>query len=303
MSSGSSDFENDHRDGVYAGDMPERAPYETDLTDEEWSLIEPTLTAWREERRFITVATTPLREIVDAIMYQSRTGCQWRLLPHDFPPHTTVYNYFSAWRDDGTDQKVHDLLRRRVRRDAGRNEEPTAMSMDSQSVDSAFSAQGNGVGFDGNKKRQGRKRHTGVDTLGLLLKVIVTGANVHDLRGGKRVIDEVAEDYPTVTKAWADQAYISLPEYAAGKGIDVEITSKALGVSGFTPVPQRWKQERTYGWFSRSRRLSQDYETRTDSSRSQILWAMSGIMMRRISGRTPVTRYRRTPNTQAVALA
>jgi transposase len=283
--------------------MGERKPYRTDLGEEEWALIEPALTAWREQRRFIKEATTPLREIVNAILYQNRTGCQWDLLPHDFPPPSTVYDYFSAWRDDGTDKKIHDLLRRRVRRDAGRNDEPTAMSMDSQSVDSAFSAQGNDVGFDGNKKRQGRKRHTAVDTLGLLLDVIVTGANVHDLRGGTRVIDDVARDYPTIIKAWADQAYVTLPEYAAGKGIDVEITSKAIGVSGFTPVPQRWKQERTYGWFSRSRRLSQDHETRTDSSRSQILWAMSGIMIRRITGRTPVTRYRTTANTQAAALA
>jgi len=283
--------------------MAERAPYDTDLSDEEWSLIEPTLTAWREGRRFITVATTPLREIVNAIMYQSRTGCQWRLLPHDFPPHTTVYNYFSGWRDDGTDRKIHDLLRRRVRRDAGRGEEPTAMSMDSQSVDSAFSAQGHAVGFDGNKRRLGRKRHTAVDTLGLLLEVIVTGANTHDLRGGECLLDAVIEDFPTIVKAWADQAYASLPEYAAGKGVDVEITKKATGVSGFTPIPQRWKQERTYGWFSRSRRLSQDYETRTDSSRSQILWAMSGIMMRRITGRTPLTRYRVTAKPQAMTLA
>jgi transposase len=267
------------------------------MSDEEWAVLEPTLVEWREARRFIKEATTPLREIVNAIRYQNRTGCQWDLLPHDFPPPSTVYDYFAAWRDDGTDRKVHDLLRRAVRRAAGRNEEPTAMCVDSQSVDSAFSAQGQSVGFDGNKKRQGRKRHVAGDTMGLVLELEVTSANTSDIRGGEHLVDVVKENHPTVVKAWADQAYVSLPAYAHEKGMDVEVTTKATGVSAFTPVRQRWKAERTFGWFSRSRRLSQDYETLTSSSESQIRWTMTGIMLRRLTGSSPQTRYRTSTNT------
>jgi transposase len=281
--------------------MGGRRAYRTDLSGEQWALIAPTLTGWREERRFIKQATIPLREIVDAIMYQNRTGCQWDLLPHDFPAPKTVYDYFAAWRKDGTDRKIHDLLRRQVRTRAGRNEEPSAMCIDSQSVDTAFSAQGESVGYDGNKRRFGRKRHAAVDTMGLVLEVRVTEANLHDIRGGEALIDTVQENFPTIVKAWADQAYISLPDYAKDKGVDVEITTKVAGVSAFTPIPQRWKSERTFGWFSRSRRLSQDYETLPSSSESQIRWSMIGIMLRRLTGRSPKTRYRTSTNTPTPA--
>jgi transposase len=287
---------------VYPGDMGERKPYRTDLTDGDWALIEPTLAAWREDRHVIKEATTPLREIVNAILYQNRTGCQWDLLPHDFPPPSTAYDYFSSRRDDGTDRKVHDLLRRQTRRAAGRTEEPTAMCIDSQSVDTAFTAARGTVGFDGNKKRQGRKRHVAVDTMGLVLEVEVTGANIHDLRGGERLVDAVHGNHPTVVKAWADQAYVSLPAYAGDKGLDVEVTGKAAGVGGFTPVHQRWKSERTFGWFSRSRRLSQDYETKPGTSASQIRWTMIGIMTRRLTGQSPTTRYRTSTNALAAAI-
>lgn len=281
--------------------MGQRRAYRTDLSDAEWMLIEPALTVWREERRFIKEATTPLREIVNAILYQNRTGCQWDLLPHDFPPPSTVYDYFSAWRNDGTDRKVHDLLRRQVRRAAGRADDPSAMCIDSQSVDTAFTASAGTVGFDGNKRRFGRKRHAAVDTLGLLLEVQVTKANLHDVRGGEHLIDAVHAAVPSVVKAWADQAYVSLPAYAESSGIDVEVVAKVAGVGGFTPVPQRWKSERTFGWFSRSRRLSQDYETRPSSAESQIRWSMIGIMLRRLTGRSPKTRYRTSTNPPAPA--
>lgn len=283
--------------------MGERRPYRTDVSDEEWALLAPVLETWRRQREFIKVATTPLREIVNAILYQNRTGCQWDLLPHDFPPSSTVYDYFRQWRDDGTDRQIRDLLRRQVRKRAGRNEEPTAMCIDSQSVDTAFTAANETVGYDGNKKRQGRKRHVASDTMGLVLEVEVTEANLHDLRGGERLIDTVHENHPTVVKAWADQAYVSLPEYAERSGIDVEVTKKATGISAFTPIPQRWKSERTFGWFSRSRRLSQDYETLPCTSESQIRWSMIGIMLRRLTGRSPKTRYRTSTNAPSPAPA
>jgi transposase len=293
----------EHARLVYVGDMGERRSYRTDLSDEEWALLEPTLSAWREARRFIKAASTPLREIVNAILYQNRTGCQWDLLPHDFPPPSTVYDYFSQWRDDGTDCTIHDLLRRRTRRQAGRGEEPTAMCIDSQSVDSAFTALAETVGYDGNKRRKGRKRHLAVDTLGLVLEVSVAAADVPDIHEGERLVDAVQARHPTVVKVWADQACAGLPGYAQGKGIDVEITRKATGVSGFTPVPQRWKSERTFGWFSRPRRLSRDYETLPASAESQIRWSMIGIMTRRLTGRSPTTRYRTSANTPIAATA
>jgi transposase len=170
------------------------------------------------------------------------------------------------------------------------------------SVGTAFTAARRTVGFDGNKRRLGRKRHA-MDTMGLLLEVRVTAANLHDLRGGEQLVDAVHEGHPTVVKAWVDQAYVSLPDYAKDAGVDVEVTTKVAGVSGFTPVPQRWKSERTFGWFSRSRRLSQDYETLPSSAESQIRWTMIGIMLRRLTGRSPKTRYRTSANTPTSAPA
>lgn len=281
--------------------MGERKAYRTDLSDEEWALLEPVLAAWRERRRFIKRARTPLREIVNAILYQNRTGCQWEMLPHDFPPPSTVYDYFALWRDDGTDKTIHDLLRAGVRRAAGRGPQPSAMCLDSQSVDSSFTAIGETVGFDGNKRRKGRKRHLAVDTLGLVLGVSVTAADVPDLWEGERLIDAVHAEHPAVVKAWVDYGYRGLPGYAAGKGVDVEVTSRATGIGAFTPVPQRWKLERTFGWLTRSRRLTLDYETLPSSAQSQIRWTMIGIMLRRLTGRSPTTRYRTSVKTTAIA--
>jgi transposase len=283
--------------------MGERKAYRTDLSDGEWALVEPALAAWRERRRFIKQASTPLREVVNAILYQNRTGCQWDLLPHDFPPPKTVYDYFKAWRDDGTDREIHDLLRRRVRRAAGRGEEPSAMCIDSQTVDGSFTAIGETVGFDGNKRRKGRKRHLVVDTMGLVLEVSVTAADVPDIHEAEELLDAVRAHYPTIVKAWVDQAYAGLPGYAQGTGIDVEVVSKVTGVGGFTPIPQHWKNERTFGWFSRPRRLSQDYETLPASAESQIRWTMIGIMLRGLTGRSPKTRYHTSANTPAPAPA
>lgn len=285
----------------YVCDMGERKAYRTDVSDEQWALLEPVLTGWRERRRFIKTASTPLREIVNAILYQNRTGCQWDLLPHDFPPPKTVYDYFAAWRDDGTDKKIHDLLRGRVRRAAGRGEQPSAMCLDSQSVDSSFTALAETAGYDGGKRRHGRKRHLAVDTMGLVLEVSVTAADVPDLWEGERLLDAVHAQHPTVVKAWADYGYRGLPGYARDKGVDVQVTSKVTGVSGFAPVPQRWKLERTFGWLTRSRRLTLDYETLPASAQSQIRWTMIGIMLRRLTGRSPVTRYRTSTNAASLA--
>ncbi|MEU1313314.1 IS5 family transposase [Streptomyces cinnamoneus] len=277
-----------------------RRPYRTDVTDRQWELIEPVLTAWRESRAVTGLGLRPpkhpLREIVNAILYVNRTGVQWDLLPHDFPPHTSVFYYYSLWTRDGTVKKVHDLLREEVRSRAGRNREPTAAVMDSQSVPSSFSAAAETVGTDGNKRVKGRKRHIIADTMGLLLAVIVTAANIHDRHGGMVLLDDVHDQHPSVVKVWADGAYGGLR--SRGICLDnmkIEITTKGLGTCGFTPLPQRWKSERTFGWLSRSRRLAQDIEATTHSSEAQIYWTMTGIMLRRATGTSPVTTYRTTP--------
>jgi transposase len=165
--------------------MTERQRYRTDLTDEQWTLIEPVLTTWREDRHSIRTPVHDLREIVDAILYVNRTGAQWDLLPHDFPPAKTVYDYYAKWSKDGTDKTVHDLLRIKVRRHHGRGDQPTAALIDSQSAKTSFTADADTVGTDGNKKVKGRKRNILTDTLGLLLLVLVTAANVHDVKPGR----------------------------------------------------------------------------------------------------------------------
>lgn len=272
--------------------MAERRRYRTDLTDAQWRLIEPTLTKWREDRHSIRTPVHDLREIVDAILYVNRSGVQWDLLPHDFPPAKTVYDYFAKWSKDGTDKKIHDLLRIKVRQHHHRNDEPTAAMVDSQSARTSFSADAGTVGTDGNKKIKGRKRSIVTDTLGLLLAVLVTAANFHDVRPGREVIDRVADQHPTITKMWGDSAYVGAVGHAAARQIDLEITTKGLGVTGFQPLPQRWKAERTLGWLGRSRRLARDYETSPRSEESQVYWTMTGIMLRRVTGAAPITTYR-----------
>ena len=279
--------------------MGGRRVYRTDLTDEQWALIEPTLTAWRSERTAaglgLRAPKLELREVVDVILYVNRTGCQWDLIPHDFPPHTSVFYYFAAWRDDGTDKKIHDLLRAKVRTKAGRAAEPTAAVMDSQSVKSSFTAEAETVGQDGNKRVKGRKRHIIADTMGLLLAVMVTAANIHDRHGGMVLLDDVHDEHPSVTKVWADGSYGGLRARGVCLDIDLEITTHGLGTGVFTPLPQRWKAERTFGWLGRSRRLSRDVETSTRSSESQIYWTMNGIMIRRATGASPITTYQIGP--------
>jgi transposase len=182
--------------------MPDRKPYPSDVTDEQWVWIEPVITAWK--RRHPSVSghrgRYEMREIVNAICYQGRTGCQWRYLPHDLSPHTAVYYYFAAWRDDGTDQTIHDLLRCQVREAAGRAEDPTATSMDTQTAHSAAGVPAATTGLDTGKRSRGRKRGIASDTLGLVLAVVVTAASMHDNAIGIDLLDKVAIDNPTVTK-------------------------------------------------------------------------------------------------------
>jgi transposase len=274
--------------------VTERRPYPTDLSDARWALIDPVLSAWRAKRAAaglgLSAPVHDLREIVNAIMYVNRAGCAWHLLPHDFPPWKTVYDYYAKWEKDGTAQDLHDLLRRQVRERAGRAAEPTAAIIDAQSVKTSANVTEASQGIDPGKKIKGRKRHIAADTLGLLLVVLVTAASVQDTNGGKDVATRLAAGCPTVTKGWADSGYKnSFLAHADACGISFEVVAKPDGHKGFVPLPRRWTVERTLGWLMLHRRLARDYETLPERSATMIYWAMIDNMSRRLTGETTPT--------------
>ncbi|WTX10069.1 IS5 family transposase [Streptomyces canus] len=173
------------------------------MSDARWALIEPVFNAWRARRTGPGTAARvhDLREIVNAILYVNRTGIPWEYLPHDFPPYKTVYDYFAKWEADGTTQQVHDLLRDKTRRFHGRRAEPTAAVVDAQSVKTSANVAETSQGIDAGKKIKGRKRHLITDTLGLVLAVLVTAANVHDTTGGKLLLDDLAAHIPACPRS------------------------------------------------------------------------------------------------------
>ncbi|WP_335983892.1 IS5 family transposase [Streptomyces sp. CA2R106] len=255
-------------------------------------MIEPLLPAPRTGRKGGRREKHPRRRIVDAILYLARTGCQWRYLPKDFPPWPTVYWYFTWWHDDGTVEKVHDTLRVKVRQADGRDPEPSAGLVDSQSVRAADTVPKATSGFDAGKKTKGRKRFIVTDTLGLLLTVHVLAANVQDRDGARRSLLWTRLDHPTVTRIWADQGFAGrLVEWCAAvlhRALD--IVRRDPGQRGFKVQPKRWAVERTFARITTRRRLACDYERNPAHSETMIRWAMTDVILRRLTRGRPAVR-------------
>lgn len=260
-----------------------RKPYLTDLTDEQWVILEPLIPPAKHGGRPREV---DMREVLNTLFYLNRTGCQWDLLPHDLLPKSTVYQYFKQWREDGTWQGMMDALRAQVRVAEGREPTPSAGSIDSQTVKTT--ERGGERGYDGGKKISGRKRHVFVDTLGLLLAVVVTSAALDDGAAAPLVLRQLDQARcPRLTKLWADNKYRNheLDRWLEKNRDhwDLQIKSRPEGTVGFAPVPKRWVVERTFAWLGRYRRHSRDYERLTESSTSMLRVSSIHLMLRRLA--------------------
>jgi putative transposase len=224
-----------------------------------------------------------MRAVLNAMLYIVVTGCQWRLLPREYPAWQSVYTYFARWRDDGTWQRIHDTLRADVRRRAGRHKHPTAGCLDSQSVKTT---QVPGVrGYDKGKNIMGRKRHVLVDTLGLLLAVVVTAASTSDAAGARLLCRQLGGASKKLRKVWVDGTYRGrLMRWVAEQlWFRLEPVLRRDDQRGFRVLPRRWVVERTFAWLTHCRRLSKDYEVLPASSVAMIYLAMTRLMVRRLA--------------------
>lgn len=283
-------------------------PYPSDLSDHEWKILAPLIPAAKPGGR---PRKWPMREILDAVFYLLRSGCQWRMLPREFPPWSTVHHYFRMWRLDGTWEKINAILREKIRTRAGRDPQPSAGILDTQSVKTT--TVGGPRGYDGAKKLSGRKRHLLVDTLGLLLRARVHTADLQDRAAVGLALEGAADQFPRLEHLWVDQGYtgtgktwieknlgwsvevVKHPPKARGewqpRGDPEDLSTVYFEWVRLAPqpkkfrghLPRRWVAERTIGWLSLSRRMSKDYERLCESSQAMVYAIMGRLMLRRLA--------------------